>query len=292
MKTEAPQTPTIATVGTFDGVHTGHVHLLEQLRDKARELGLSSWVLTFPAKPCPQAQNSGTSMLNSADEKLALLRQYADYASIISLCRDDFKLTGREFLSALKERYGVEAFMMGFNNHIGSDRACAADLTDAAIPVFEASAKPGGICSTAARHALAEGRPDNAADILGRPYSLCGKVTAGKQLGRTIGFPTANIEPDDSRRAIPATGVYAVDVAIDDDRRTYRGVANIGHRPTVDTDGAPMSIEVHILGFDGDIYGRTLTVAFRRRLRAEQRFGSLDELRAAIEADCRLAAEI
>ena len=292
MNGPAPRTHTIATVGTFDGVHRGHVYLLEQLRRKASELGLASRVFPFPEKPAPGGAAAPAGILTSTDEKLGLLRQHADEVSLLELSTADFRLTARDFLRRLKENYGVEAFMMGFNNHIGSDRASASDLQGSAcIPVYEAAPLDGGISSTAVRLALAEGRIADAAAILGRPYSLRGTVVGGKRLGRTIGFPTANIEPDSARRTVPATGVYAATVAIDGHSTPYPAVANIGHRPTVDATGAPLSIEAHILDFDGDIYGRAITLTFTERLRAEQRFGSLDELREAIEADCRRVRE-
>lgn len=289
MKTIAPRTRTIATVDTFDGVHRGHVYLLEQLQRKADRLGRSTWVMALER---PAGARNTQPSLTSTEERLELLRPHADTVSLLELDSDDYSLTGTEFLATLKERYGVEAFVMGFNNHIGRDHAGAADLAGACMPVFEAQPLEGEVSSTAVRRAIAEGRLSDAADMLGRPYSIHGTVGGGRQLGRTIGFPTANIEIEGPQRMLPPTGVYAASVRLDGDTNTHHAVVNIGYRPTIDAEHTRMSIEAHILDFNSDIYGRTLTVAFAAHLRSEQRFGSLKELRAAIAADCGRAREI
>ncbi|MCM1067531.1 MAG: riboflavin biosynthesis protein RibF [Muribaculaceae bacterium] len=282
----------IATIGTFDGVHRGHASLLAHLSAEARRLGMRPLALAISPHPMaivrPQA---APPILTLPDQRIKLIEQISGVeARILSLGRDDFALSGAEFISRLHERCGVEAFVMGFNNHIGSDHATAAHLSAAPIPVFTAEACPGGahISSSAIRRALAAGQIAEATAMLGHSYTYRGRVAHGKKLGRTISFPTANIAPFDAAQLLPATGVYAVDATLPDGS-THRAMANIGRRPTVDADGAPISFEVHIMGFDGDLYGSSVEISFISRLRDEQHFDSLDALRHQLQADAEAA---
>lgn len=281
----------IVTVGTFDGVHRGHLCLLSQLRRRAEALGLRPVVLAL--HPHPRAilrPGSEPPMLTDISTRCELIRKLGgiDDVQVLALTRADMGATGAEFVQALKEKYDAGALLMGFNNHIGSDRATAADLTaTAGIPVMEATpCADADVSSTAVRRAIAEGGVEEARCLLGRPYRYRGIVAHGKELGRTIGFPTANIEPA-TQQLLPGPGVYAVDVLLPEGVR--RGIANIGHRPTVDIPGAPQTFEVHILDFDGDLYGRTVEVDFLAFLRHEERFPSLDALRVQLAADAAAA---
>lgn len=278
----------IAAIGMFDGVHRGHSYLLQQLLDEASRRNLRPLVLTFDAHPLKVlAPGHAPSLLSQPAQKRSLIAARG-IDNIVSLhfTPDDFRSTAATFVSRLRDDFGVEALLMGFNNHIGSDRMSApmlAALCD--IPVIEAKPFPGeAISSTAVRSALAEGDVAEAARLLGRPHSISGTVVDGKKLGRTLGFPTANLQLSSPDIMIPAAGVYAVDAVLPDGS-IHRAVTNIGSRPTVDNSGG-ISIETHIMDYSGDLYGKTMELRFLARLRDERRFESLDELKACIAADC------
>lgn len=286
----------MATTGMFDGVHRGHIFALKQLESEASRRGLTPAVFTFSAHPLSLiAPDKAPRLLSAPSERAALIRGVLPEAEVVVLELDPelLALTAREFLDMLHRDYGVDAFAMGFNNHIGSDRATAADLADSPVPVIALAEAPADtqLCSTAARNAIARGSIDEANDILGRSWRFRGRVVHGKQLGRKLGFPTANIEPVNSSVIIPPAGVYAVDVTLPGGA-VARGMANIGVRPTVDAQGAPVSFEVHILDFFGNLYGEVLEVSFLRLLRHEKHFGSLDELREQLVRDAELAKKI
>ena len=199
-------------------------------------------------------------------------------------------MTAEEFIRLLAREHGIDRLVLGFNNSIGSDRRTAADdnaLCNATgVEIIRASELPGDVKvnSSAIREMVAAGDVKQAATLLGRNYTLHGTVVHGKKLGRTIGFPTANIEADSTDKLIPANGVYAAD-AITTDGHAYRAVVNIGHRPTVDNPSAPVTIEAHLDGFTGSLYDQPLTLHFLDRLRGERKFSGLDELKAAISSD-------
>lgn len=281
-----------AVVGTFDGVHLGHLHLLNELKQHAQSQGLDPLVLTFGnhplslVDPCcvPEA-------ITPVAEREKLLRASGVDVEILQFTPELRSMTAAEFLTMLRERYQVSLFMLGFNNRIGSDRISAASAelskieaaTDVKI-VIASELHDLSVSSSAIRQALAQGDTELAAEMLGRPYAIEGKVVMGRQLGRTIGFPTANVSVQ-SACIIPAPGVYAGRVL------ERNAVINIGRCPTVTcSDDAPISIEVHILNFSGNLYGQNLKVDFLKRLRSEKRFGSLDELKAAISADVAQAS--
>lgn len=286
----------MAAVGMFDGLHSGHLFVLGQLRRLAAERGLRPMVITFRRHPADTlAPTKAPKLIMGPAAKAEAIRSLAaiDTVEVTDFTPRFAAMTAAAFLSLLKER-GVAALAMGFNNHIGSDRLDA----DAAraLGIIDITALPPcpgdeSTSSSALRQAIAEADFDTAARLLGRPFSIEGTVVGGKQLGRTIGFPTANISPELSdRQLLPPDGAYAADIAIDGDSTTHRAMVNIGIRPTVDHTAAPVrTIEAHILDFDADIYGRHTTLTFRRRLRPERRFDSLDALRAQLTLDAAAA---
>lgn len=284
----------VAAVGMFDGVHLGHAFVVRQLCSEARDRGLKPLVVTFARHPLHSLRpDAAPRMLCPLQERTELLKEEGD-VEILVLDFDEIRaLSAEEFLGMLHERYNVNLLLMGFNNHIGSDRRSATNLglRCAGVEIVMLPPRPGraGISSSEARAALAEGRVADARNILGRPYSITGTVVEGRKLGRTIGFPTANISPDAPDCVLPAGGVYAVDVRIGSDA-PRRGMLNIGTCPTVQ--GTTMSIEVHILDFEGDLYGQHIAVDFLERLREEQNFGSLAELRRRLELDRDAARNI
>ena len=201
----------------------------------------------------------------------------------------------------LSRRYGVREMLLGFNNRFGHDaprdfdayRRLAAECGITITRATELTSGNGTHVSSSVIRDLIGNHGDipTATTLLGHPYELSGTITHGKQLGRTIGFPTANLIPSDNRKLIPKAGVYAATATLQDGQK-YPAVVNIGHRPTVDSPGSAISIEAHIIGFSGDLYGHTLTVQFRRRLRDERRFPTLAALRTQIAADIQAAREV
>lgn len=280
-----------AVTGTFDGVHLGHRFLLEGLRSRAAERGLQPLALTFTDHPLAlMAPDRVPAELTSGARRRALLEAEGVEVEMLEFNEELRAMTAEEFLGMLNRRYGVELFLLGFNNRIGSDRAGAEALAGrkiGGVEVVAALEHPDMVVSSSRiRGALAEGDVEAAARMLGRPYAMDGTVVGGRQLGRTIGFPTANIEPS-PRAAIPAVGVYAGRML------GHKAVVNVGRRPTVEgrTD-APLSIEAHLLDFSGDLYGRTVELEFTRRLRGEKKFASLEELKSAIRKDVELTRNL
>ncbi|MDE6311676.1 MAG: riboflavin biosynthesis protein RibF [Muribaculaceae bacterium] len=291
--------PSVAAVGMFDGVHMGHCTLVHTLVDEARRRNARSLVLTFSRHPLEllRPDEVPPTLCSRSLRCERLIELGVDSVEFLDFTPALRALTGREFLRLLRRRYGVTALVVGFNNHFGSDRldASAARLVGAEEGVEIIPAEPlllsdkSGVSSSRIRRAVAEGDVDVAARLLGRPYAIEGTVAHGEALGRKLGFPTANLIPADPDAALPAPGVYAVDVEIPHLGIRRRGVTNIGHRPSVAGADGSLTIETYILDFDGDVYSRPLRLHFLRRLRREQRFPSLEALRAQIAADARAA---
>ena len=285
-----------AAIGMFDGVHLGHRHLLQQLCAAASACRLQPMAVTFTAHPLATiAPQRAPRLLMPPRERRQALSALGVEVVALEFTPELSALTAQQFMAMMHERYGVDMLMLGFNNRIGHDRLTEPAQYQAAgravgveVLVAEELAEPSGISSSAIRRCLTEGNVDAAAVMLGRPYALQGRVVAGKQLGRTIGFPTANIAVEPAEMLIPACGVYVAQADINDESRC--AVLNIGHRPTVDHSAtAALSVEVHLLDFQGDIYNQLLRVNFIHRLRSERKFHSQQELRQAIAADVEQA---
>lgn len=268
-----------AVIGVFDGVHAGHRHLLDQLKREARERGLEPVAVTFDRHPMELvAPESVPPRICTVGERAELLRAEGVEPILLEFTPGMRAMTAREFLSRLRTEAGVELLLMGFNNRIGSDRRAGAELSDSPVEIVVASELPeAGASSSAVRRAVSLGDMERAAALLGRRFALEGEVVSGRQVGRTIGFPTANISVA-SGQLVPPNGVYEARAG------KYRAVVNIGRRPTLDN-GDDVTIEAHLLGFEGNLYGKRLRVEFVRRLRPEMKFGSLEELKLQIERD-------
>ena len=286
----------IATTGFFDGVHLGHRLVIERLVSLARERGDESLVVTFWPHPRAVLQDGARELrlLNSLEEKKELLRSLGvDRVEVLDFTRSFAALTAEQYLrEILRDRYGVTTLLMGYDNRLGSDRLTADTLKPIAegigmelkelLPLsFRPSEASGEISSTQIRTALENGDIVSAAEMLGYGYSLKGVVVAGNRLGRTIGFPTANMKLYEPLKLVPGRGVYAVEAEVLG--KKYRGMTNIGLRPTVG--GSFTTIETHILDFDDDIYGLPLRITFLRRLRDEVHFPSLEALKDQLEKD-------
>ena len=289
----------IATTGFFDGVHLGHRLVIERLVSMARKRGDESLVVTFWPHPRAVLQDGARELclLTTLEEKKALLFGLGvDRVEVLDFSRAFAALTAEEYLrDVLQARFGVTTLLMGYDNRLGSDRLTAGELKGVAeglgveLVELEPFGRPGPthVSSTVIRNLLLEGKVEAAEEMLGYGYSLTGVVVAGNHLGRTIGFPTANMRLYEPLKLVPGRGVYAVDVKVLGN--TYRGMTNVGLKPTVG--GTFRTIETNVLDFDEDIYGLPLTITFRRRLRDEVRFPSLPALRAQLEKDreaCRL----
>lgn len=289
----------IATVGMFDGVHLGHYHLLCSLIKAGQERGLTPMAATFLRHPMavtrPDAQVP--SSITTLPEKIALL-EATGLAECLLLDFDHalMALSAREFLCMLRDCYDVRAFVTGFNNRFGSD--CSLTFTDyAAIAASEgielivadefASPHLGTTISSSAIRSLisTEGNVSKAASMLGRPFSLTGNIVHGNAIGRSIGFPTANIAIDNPSKILPLDGVYACQAIMPEQYgNILPAMVNIGRRPTLD-DGRGISIEAHIIGLSHDIYDLPLTLRFLQRLRDEHRFNTIEELKSQLTTD-------
>lgn len=288
----------VVTTGFFDGVHLGHRHVLSAVVSAARERGEEAIVVTFWPHPRTVLQQDARELrlLTTLAEKKALLKAAGiDRIEVIPFTREFAAMKAQEYLEMLKARYGASLVVMGYDNHIGADLLSAGALEGLSgakmpqiAPVSVFSSYSGAktplsapISSTQIRKALQVGKVELAADMLGYRYGLQGVVVAGNRLGRTIGFPTANMQLYEPLKLVPANGVYAVEVEVDG--RNFRGMCNIGVRPTVG--GAAQTIETHILDFDEDIYGLPIGLRFLRRIRDERKFPSLDALKEQLARD-------
>jgi riboflavin kinase/FMN adenylyltransferase len=284
-----------ATIGNFDGVHVGHQAIFQVLRDRAHELGAPSVAIVFEPQPAEYfAPDSAPARLTRLREKLSALDQAGvDWVQCLRFDRSLAALSPNAFIRhVLVDGLGVRYLAVGDDFRFGAGRrGDFSTLRDAGrrhgftvedTPTVRLNGER--VSSTRIREALAAGELDHARGLLGRPYSICGRVVQGQRLGRTLGFPTANIAL--RRRTSPLQGVFAVTVQ-GAGLADAPGVANIGRRPTVG--GDRLQLEVNLLAFQGDLYGRYLEVRFHQRIRPERRFDSLDALRAQIERDAAAA---
>ena len=299
--------PYAATIGFFDGLHLGHAHLLHQLQAVSADRHLQTLVVTFDRHPRQTLQPSfRPQLLTTLDEKQQLLAQTGiDALIVLPFTADLASLSAHDFMSqVLLDHLGVNTLLTGYDNRFG---ARAAQLSDIApfddyqtygktIGLDVLLAEPfclGGdtISSSRVRRLLADGLVADAVHCLGRPYSLTGNVVHGEQIGRTLGFPTANIQPDDPLKMIPKPGVYAVTCHMSPvTLHPLPALMNIGTRPTFD--GQALTLEVHLLDFTGDLYGQHLEVAFVERLRDEQSFPSSEALTQQMRLDADAARRI
>lgn len=285
----------IAVVGTFDGVHRGHRFLIDYMLSQASQRNLEPSIITFASHPLhiinPQAIPP---QLSTYEERIALLSTCGIASCIMLDFNEELRqLTARQFMEMIHRDFGIDTLVVGFNTRFGKDcvegynqyRIMGAGI---GVEVIQAPEFGQGISSSAIRKKLANNQLSDANAALGYRYSITGKVVKGKQIGRTIGFPTANIEPSNSEKLIPAPGVYAVDVIVPDVPTPLRAMLNIGRRPTIDNLSAQQSIEAHIIDYSGDLYDKTLQIEFINFLRNEQQFESLAALTAQLHCD-RLA---
>ncbi len=285
-----------AAVGMFDGGHLGHRSLLVHVREAANIRGQVPAVFTFDAHPLEiVAPERAPKLLSSLPERINLLHEAgAEHVEVLKFDSELRNLSAEDFMAMLRNRFNVATLVIGFNHRFGRGADGSFDEYretghSLGIDVLKADecAKP-GISSTAVRHMLAKGDIEHANALLGRHFRMTGIVENGHHIGRTIGFPTANIRVD-PRIIVPAPGVYAAKATMPDTTE-YPAMVNIGVRPTVDNTPSPdITIEAHMIGFDGNLYGKEITLGFIGYLRPEQKFPTLVALRTQLASDLQSA---
>lgn len=291
----------VVTTGTFDGMHLGHQKVLQRITEIAKRNNGETLLLTFYPHPrmVLQPTDNDLKLLSTQEEKIELLRQAGlNHLLVIPFTKAFSRLSALEYVrDILVNKIGVKTLVIGYNHHFGRNREGSFEQLQEYAPVynFEIEEIPAQeidsleVSSTKIRNALLEGNVKTACAYLGRNYNLKGSIIKGKQMGRAIGFPTANIEVEDKYKLIPANGVYAVEVSLDN--KLYKGMLNIGVRPTFVNDNK-ISIEVHIFNLNEDIYHKTIFVSFVERIRDEIKFNGVDELKMQLEEDKKIVQGI
>ncbi len=291
----------VAATGFFDGVHAGHRAVLQVLKDTAREEGEESAVVTFWPHPRNVLQQDASTfrLLNTLEEKKELIYRFGiDNVYVVPFTRDFSQLSTTEFMKEyLVDRFHADTLVIGYDHRLGrSSTASREELAALAASVGlktriveEVHCGERKVSSTQIRNAIAAGEVQEAAEMLGYRYTLLGVVVAGNKLGRTMGFPTANMELYEPLKVVPANGVYAVEAEVLGQR--HGGICNIGTRPTIGS-GNARTIETNIFGFNDDIYGLDLRISFIARLRDERRFSSMEDLRHQLENDRKIAEKL
>ena len=283
----------VVATGFFDVVHVGHRLVIEQLVKAAAARGDESMVITFWPHPRNVLQKEARSLrlLTTLAQKKQILHELGvDRVEVLSFTKDFSAMTMEQYLRHIMKEYGATAILLGYDNRIGSDAANSDQVARTAemlgLEVIRTEMVPSqqgyAVSSTKIREKLEEGDVRRAAEMLGYDYSMHGVVVAGNKLGRTIGFPTANMQLYEPLKLVPGNGVYFVKVKVLD--RELYGMCNIGCRPTVGA-GNARTIETNIFGFDEDIYGLDIDITFIARIREERKFDSLTELKAQLELD-------
>ena len=284
----------VVTIGSFDGVHLGHACVIQHLKEKASSIDGESVIISFEPHPrevlYPREQKIG--ILTTLEEKITILEKYGvDHLIILKFTLEFAQQSYNDFVKKiLIDKLKIKGLVVGYDHRFGKDRAGNFEnLQELANEygfflekevVFEEDDV--NVSSTKIRNALAVGDITTVNRFLGYPYSITREVVYGHHLGHKIGFPTANIQVSDERKLLPAIGVYAVKVIIE--QEIFNGMLNIGIRPTVSNDGQ-VSCEVYIFDFNRDLYGKTITINFIDRVRGERKFNDIEELRAQLQKD-------
>jgi riboflavin kinase/FMN adenylyltransferase len=283
----------VVTSGTFDGVHVGHQKILQRLQETAEKMAGETVVITFWPHPrlVLNPLDTHLKLLSTFEEKAERLRTYGvQHLLRIPFTKEFSQLSSGEFIrNILVDAIGTSKLVIGYDHHFGKNREGSFEQLKENGPQygFEVEEIPRqdvdhiGVSSTKIREALEAGDIQTATHLLGRPYSLAGRVVMGDRIGRTLGYPTANLEIDSANKLIPADGIYAATVL--HDHLVFKGMLYIGNRPTID--GLKRNIEVHLFNFDGDLYGETLTVYLHQKTRGDIRFENLDQLKHQLDRD-------
>lgn len=287
----------VVTSGTFDGVHQGHQKILSRLQEISKNVQGETVVLTFWPHPrmIVSEDSQNLQLLSTIDEKIQLFEALGiDHLIITPFTRSFSELSSSEFIQqVLVDCIGTKKFVIGYDHRFGRNREGSFEFLKQVAPSygFDVEEIPRqdidalAISSTRIRKALLRGEVTEANELLGQPYRFSGLVVKGKQLGRKLGYPTANVEIKENYKLIPINGVYAIEAVLRGE--LYKGMLNIGIRPTVD--GSSRTIEAHLFNFMEDIYGELLEVRLLHYLRPEMKFDSLDELVSQIAEDKKIA---
>ena len=285
----------VVTIGIFDGVHTGHDSILDRIKSVAKEINGESTVVTFWPHPriFLTPEGAGLKFLSTIREKRELLEQKGiNHLIVIPFTREFSNLSAKEFIEEiLFDKIQTQHLVVGYNHHFGKDRKGDFDILEKIaskrnVQTEQVNAKiynKREVSSTIIREALNSGELNLANKMLGYTYSLYGKIIGGRKIGRSIGFPTANIMPLERYKLIPKDGVYAVEIQLDNNR--FAGMLNIGLRPTVNNGENGKTIEVHIFNFDRQIYGQEAKIFFIDRIRDEKKFSHIELLADQLEKD-------
>lgn len=283
----------VVTIGTYDGIHFGHRKIISRLCDLAKSTGGESVLLTFFPHPrlIIDPENQDLKMINTMEEKAEILEKLGvDHLIITPFTRDFSNLSPDEYIrEILVETIGLKNLIVGYDHRFGKNRSGGMkELLESAVKygfeveqIDEQDINDVAVSSTKIRTSLLNGQVGLAATYLGYPFSLYGPVIKGDKIGRTIGFPTANIFVEQSYKLIPSDGIYAVNVVMEG--QTYRGMAYIGQRPTIN--GMTRNIEVNIFDFDQEIYGQYIKMNFMEFLRHDVKFTGLEDLKKQLHQD-------
>lgn len=292
--------PSVATIGFFDGVHRGHRFLINNVVKEAESRGLQSTVVTFDRHP-RQVLGSDFQprLLSTNEEKMLLLSKTGvERCVMLPFSEQMAQMTAYDFMKKiLRDRLGVQVLIIGYDNRFGHNRSEGFDDyvrygREMGIEVMSAQSfllHGINVSSSVIRSFLQEGEIEMAENCLGYPYFFTGKVVKGFRVGHELGFPTANIEQDNMLKMIPSPGVYAVKVRIEGTVELKHAMMNIGTRPTFN--GTQQTLEVHILNFNDDIYGKMISVAFVHKLRNERQFASKEALSEQLVKDAQMVEE-
>lgn len=307
----------VVTIGTFDGVHLGHQQIIKELVEKSNQNGAESVILTFFPHPrmILNPENHKLKMINTMAEKATILHQLGvDHLIITPFTRDFSNLTAEAYIKdVLIDQIGMREMVIGYDHRFGKDRSGGlpelkqfSDVYDYNVTeIAEEDVRDVAVSSTRIRTALSIGDVDTANDLMGHPFTLSGKVIKGDQIGRTLGYPTANLFIEENYKLIPSDGIYAVTVEIlqsknknqelhnpyqpaslksaEVESKIYRGMAYIGHRPTIN--GLSQNIEVNIFDFDKDIYHQNIKMNFLHFIRHDVKFEGLEKLILQLNQD-------
>ncbi|MGM9736443.1 MAG: riboflavin biosynthesis protein RibF [Candidatus Cryptobacteroides sp.] len=291
----------VVATGFFDGVHIGHRIVIEQLVQAAAVRGDESMVITFWPHPRNVLQQEARSLrlLTTLEEKKSMLLGLGvDNVEVLRFTKEFSRMTTEQYLDGIvRGRYGATALLLGYDNRMGSDAAASDDVAQVAsrlgMEVIRTGMVPsvGGsaVSSTKIRECIKTGDIASAEAMLGYRYSMRGVVVEGNHMGRTIGFPTANMQLYEPLKLVPGNGVYSVEV--NTLGRTFKGMCNIGCRPTLG-EGNARTIETNIFDFDEDIYGLDLELTFIAKIRDEMRFGSLEALAVQLTSDRNICKQL
>jgi riboflavin kinase/FMN adenylyltransferase len=287
-------TNSIVTIGTFDGVHLGHQKIIKHLVDLKNKQGGEIVLFTFDPHPRKVLfpDQKDLKLITTTEEKCSLLKQFGiDHVLVFPFTKAFSQMKAQDYISdIIAKGLKTKTLVIGYDHHFGSNREGNIDTLKQFAPIYNFNVEeiPAqeinqlNISSTRIRKAIDDGDIQTANDFLGYNFFITGTVIKGKQLGRTIGYPTANVFIEDTDKLIPKIGVYAVNVVLND--KTFKGMLNIGTNPTTDIDNK-IKIEVNIFDFDKEIYGDVIKIEFLKRIRNEEKFANLDELKKALAND-------